>query len=61
WVPIIYECENEQHSLLTSTRSATMFLQKSSPAGARKKPTVDLDLRIGAPCDNEDCNSDILI
>ncbi|KAI8639730.1 hypothetical protein BD408DRAFT_434941 [Parasitella parasitica] len=60
-VSIIYECESEQHGLLTSTRSATMLLQELSQTGAWKKPAADLDPSIGVPCVKDDCNSDFLI
>ncbi|GAA5799033.1 hypothetical protein HPULCUR_004442 [Helicostylum pulchrum] len=61
WVPVIYECESEQHGLLTSIRSATMLLQESSQTGAWKKPAADLDPSIGVPCVKDYCNSDSLI
>ncbi|CEP10803.1 hypothetical protein, partial, partial [Parasitella parasitica] len=61
WVPIIFECESEQHGLLTSARSATMLLQESPQTGAWKKPAADVDPSTGVPCITDDCSSDSLV
>ncbi|KAI9015246.1 hypothetical protein CLU79DRAFT_724982 [Phycomyces nitens] len=61
WVPIIFECESEQHGLLTSAHSATMLLQESPQTGAWKKPAADFDPSTGVPCITDDCSSDSIV